>query len=131
MNLIMNKTRNSFGAINVNKLMYIYMNERTLNRPKDLKKKLQFVDIDLNEKNLCDLENRQLQEKTSLRTTKTTKATETTRRMKTTGRMKTTRKMKTTGKIKTTRKMKTTETAETKTLKQLASQLLIESAAKR
>ena len=33
MNLIMNKTRNSMSSISVDKLMFIYMNERTLNRP--------------------------------------------------------------------------------------------------
>ncbi len=43
MNLIKTKTRNSFSNFNVDKLMYIYMNEQTLNRPKDLKKKLRYM----------------------------------------------------------------------------------------
>ncbi len=44
MNLIMNKTRNSLHSINVNKLMFIYMNKRTLDRFKNTKSKLQFAD---------------------------------------------------------------------------------------
>jgi hypothetical protein len=37
MNLIMNKTRNSLHLINVDKLMFIYINERALNRSKNKK----------------------------------------------------------------------------------------------
>lgn len=46
MNLIMNKTRNQSNSVNVDKLMYIYMNERTLNRPRELKRRLRFADRD-------------------------------------------------------------------------------------
>lgn len=42
MNLILNKTRNSTGVSNVDMLMYIYMNERTLNRPLDVKERLRY-----------------------------------------------------------------------------------------
>ncbi|KAL9074854.1 MAG: hypothetical protein Q9161_001992 [Pseudevernia consocians] len=33
MNLILTKTRNSIGSINVDRLIYIYINQRILNRP--------------------------------------------------------------------------------------------------
>jgi hypothetical protein len=49
MNLIMNKTRNFLHSINVNKLMFIYMNERTFDRLKNTKSKLQFESIDIDE----------------------------------------------------------------------------------
>ncbi len=42
--------------------MYIYMNERTLNRPRELKKKLQFAGIDVKEKELCEMKDRILAE---------------------------------------------------------------------
>ncbi len=71
MNLIMNKTRNSLHSINVDKLMFIYMNERTLNRPKDVKSKLQFAGIDMDETDLCEMEDRLLQEEVSLTDTTT------------------------------------------------------------
>ena len=60
MNLIMNKTRMS--SISVDKLMFIYMNERTLNRPGDIKKKLKFAGIDIDESDLCEMEDRLLQD---------------------------------------------------------------------
>ena len=66
MNLIMTKSRNSLHSINVDKLMFIYMNERTLNRPTDFKSKLQFASIDINETDLCEMEDRLLQEEISL-----------------------------------------------------------------
>ena len=66
MNLIMTKSRNSLHSINVDKLMFIYMNERTLNRPTDFKSKLQFAGIDINETDLCEMEDRLLQEEISL-----------------------------------------------------------------
>ena len=62
MNLIMNKTRNSMSSIIEDKLMFIYINERTLNRPGDIKKKLQFAGIDIDESDLCEMEDRLLQD---------------------------------------------------------------------
>ena len=62
MNLIMNKIRNSLTAVNVNKLMFIYMNERILNRSRELKRKLQYAGIELVEENLCDMIDRMLLE---------------------------------------------------------------------
>ena len=66
MNLIMNKTRNLLGSINVDKLMFIYMNDRTLHRPKDTHERLRFVGVNINEKHLCEMENALIQEKTAL-----------------------------------------------------------------
>lgn len=43
MNLILNKTRNSWGADNVDRFIFIYMNERTLNRPVDAKELLRYT----------------------------------------------------------------------------------------
>jgi len=64
MNLIKTKTRNSLSNLNVNKLMYIYINERTLNRSKNLKKKLRYTQsIEIDEKKLCEMKDRLLQEK--------------------------------------------------------------------
>ena len=63
MNLIMIKIRNSLKSVNVDKLTYIYMNNRTLNRPQNIKKKLTFVDIELNENYLCEMEDNLLQKK--------------------------------------------------------------------
>ena len=74
MNLIMNKTRNSMASINVDKLMFIYLNERTLNRPKEIKRKLQFAGIDIEEDDLCEMEDRLLQEEISLQETATVKS---------------------------------------------------------
>jgi hypothetical protein len=42
------------------------MNERALNRPKNIKSKLQFADIDIDETDLCEMKNRLLQEENSL-----------------------------------------------------------------
>ncbi len=43
--------------------MYIYMNERTLNRPKDLEKKLRYTQsIEIDEKKLCEMKDKLLQE---------------------------------------------------------------------
>jgi len=62
MNLIKTKTRNSLNNVNVDKLMYIYMNERTLNRSKNLKKKLRYTQsIEIDEKKLCEMKNKLLQ----------------------------------------------------------------------
>lgn len=67
MNLILNKARNSIGASNVDMLMYIYMNERTLNRPIDAKERLQYtMGIELDESDLCEMEDRLIQEELSL-----------------------------------------------------------------
>jgi len=67
MNLIKTKTRNQLSNINVDKLMYIYINERTLNRPRDLKKKLRYTQsIEINEKKLLDMEDRLLQEEVAM-----------------------------------------------------------------
>jgi len=50
-------------TMKLDKLMYIYMNERTLNRPKNLKKKLRYTQsIEIDEKKLCEMKNRLLQE---------------------------------------------------------------------
>ncbi len=38
--------------------MYIYMNERTLNRLRELKKRLQFAEIDVKEQKLYEMEDR-------------------------------------------------------------------------
>jgi hypothetical protein len=51
--------------------MFIYMNERALNRSKDMKSKLQFAGIDIDETNLCEMKNRLLQEEESLTFTTT------------------------------------------------------------
>ncbi len=71
MNLIMNKIRNSLHSINVDKLMFIYMNERALNRLTDIKSKLRFADVDIDETNLCEMKNRLLQKENSLTFTTT------------------------------------------------------------
>lgn len=75
MNLIMNKTRNSLHSVNVDKLMFIYINERTLNRPMDMKRKLQFAGIDIDETELCEMKDRLLQEEISLAIEDTTTTT--------------------------------------------------------
>jgi hypothetical protein len=66
MNLIMNKTRNTLHSINVNKLMFIYMNKRTLDRFKNTKSKLQFADLNIEKTNLCEMKNKLLQKEISL-----------------------------------------------------------------
>lgn len=66
MNLIMNKTRNFLKAVNVDKLTFIYMNNRTLDRSHEMKKKLQFAGIDVDEEALCDMKNMLLQEKIAI-----------------------------------------------------------------
>ncbi len=44
--------------------MYIYINEWTLNQSKNLKKKLRYTQsIEIDEKKLCEMKNRLLQEK--------------------------------------------------------------------
>lgn len=67
MNLIKTKFKNQLSNVNVNKLTYIYINERTLNRPRDLKKKLRYTqNIEINEEKLCDLKDRLLQKKLAM-----------------------------------------------------------------
>ena len=66
MNLILSKTRNSIKSDNVDKLMYIHMNERALNRPFDLKSKLQYAGLDFDEAGLCEMEDRLIQEEVGL-----------------------------------------------------------------
>jgi len=62
MNLIKTKTRNFLSNVNVDKLMYIYMNERTLNRSKNLKKKLRYTQsIEIDEEKLCEMKDKLLQ----------------------------------------------------------------------
>jgi len=62
MNLIKSKTRNQLSNINVDKLMYIYINEWTLNRPRELKKRLHYTQsVEINEKKLCEIKNKLLQ----------------------------------------------------------------------
>jgi len=47
--------------------MYIYMNERTLNRSKNLKKKLRYTQsIEIDEKKLCEMKNRLLQKEIAI-----------------------------------------------------------------
>ncbi len=72
MNLIMSKTRNLLHSINVNKLMFIYMNERTLDRLTNTIIRLQLSDINIDETELCEMKNRLLQEEISLTETTTT-----------------------------------------------------------
>lgn len=61
MNLIMNKIKNLLIYVNVSKLMYIYINEKTLNKLRKLKRKLQFAKINLKKKKLCELKNKVLE----------------------------------------------------------------------
>jgi len=64
MNLIKSKTRNQFSNINVNKLIYIYINERMLNQSHELKKRLHYIQsVEINEKKLCEMKNKLLQKK--------------------------------------------------------------------
>jgi len=64
MNLIKSKTRNQLSKISVDKLMYIYINERTLNRLRELKKRLCYTQsVEIDEKKLCEMKNRLLQKK--------------------------------------------------------------------
>jgi len=63
MNLIKSKTRNQLSNVSVDKLMYIYINERTLNRSRELKKRLRYIQsVEINEKKLCEMKDRLLQE---------------------------------------------------------------------
>ncbi len=66
MNFIMNKTRNFLHSINVNKLMFIYINKRTFDRVKNTKIKLKFADLNIEKTNLCDIKNKLLQKEISL-----------------------------------------------------------------
>jgi hypothetical protein len=62
MNLIKSKTRNQLSNVNVDKLMYIYINERTLNQSRELKKRLRYIQsVEIDEKKLCEMKNRLLQ----------------------------------------------------------------------
>jgi hypothetical protein len=54
------------------------MNERTLDRPKNTKSKLQFGDIGIDETELCEMKDRLLQEEISLAVNTTTTTTTTT-----------------------------------------------------
>ena len=65
MNLIMNKIRNTLNVINVNKLMFIHMNERALHRSKEKKHKLYEIE-NINEEHLCQMKNELLQQETML-----------------------------------------------------------------
>ncbi len=67
MNLIKMKTRNQLSNINVDKLMYIYINECMFNRPWDLKKKLRYTQsIEIDEKKLLNMKDRLLQKKVAM-----------------------------------------------------------------
>jgi len=67
LNLIKTKTRNQLSNINVDKLMYIYINERTLNRSRDLKKKLRYTqNIEIDEKKLLNMKDRLLQKEIAM-----------------------------------------------------------------
>jgi hypothetical protein len=68
MNLIMSKIRNSLHSINVNKLMFIYMNERALNRFTNMKSRLQLSDINIDETEFCEMKDKLLQKEVSLTT---------------------------------------------------------------
>jgi hypothetical protein len=58
--------------------MFIYMNERTFDRFKNTKSKLQFESIDIDETELCEMKDRLLQEEISLAVNTTTTTTTTT-----------------------------------------------------
>ena len=63
MNLIKNKTRNSLRHVQVDKLMYIYMNERTLHRPYEQRKRLQYTQgLMFDDEDLVEMEERLLAE---------------------------------------------------------------------
>ena len=65
MNLIKNKSRNQLGNLNVDRLMYIYMNERTLNRPFEQRKRLQHTQgLMFDDTELVAMEERLLAEET-------------------------------------------------------------------
>ncbi len=67
MNLIKSETRNQLSNVNADKLMYIYINERTLNRPRELKKRLRYTQgIEVDEEELCEMEDRLLQEEIAM-----------------------------------------------------------------
>ncbi len=67
MNLIKSKTRNQLSNVNVDKLMYIYINERTLNRFRELKKRLRYTqNVEIDEKKLCEMKDRLLQEEIAM-----------------------------------------------------------------
>ncbi len=70
--IIARRNRNSLHSINVDKLMFIYMNERTFDRLKKTKSKLQFENIDIDETKLCEMKDRLLQEEISLADNTTT-----------------------------------------------------------
>ena len=71
MNFIMNKTRNFLNITKVDKLMFIYINERTFNRFVEMRKKLQFVEIDINEIDLCEMKDNLLRTEISVHETST------------------------------------------------------------
>ena len=69
MNFIMNKIRNFLNFQKVDKLMFIYMNEKTFNRLIETRKKLQFVEIEIDENDFCEMKNNLLQIEISLHKT--------------------------------------------------------------
>jgi len=47
--------------------MYIYINERTLNQSRELKKRLRYIQsVEINEKKLCEMKNRLLQKEIAM-----------------------------------------------------------------
>ena len=67
MNLIKMKIKNQLSNINVDKLMYIFINECTLNRSWDLKKKLRYTQsIEIDEKKSLNMKDRLLQKKIAM-----------------------------------------------------------------
>lgn len=66
MNVIMNKSRNSLKTVNVNKLMFIYMNQRILDRFQEIKHRLSFAEVHINENRLCEMKKMLLQKENAL-----------------------------------------------------------------
>jgi len=67
MNLIKSKTRNQLSNVNADKLMYIYINERTLNRSRELKKRHRYTQrVEIDEEKLCEMKDRLLQEEIAM-----------------------------------------------------------------
>lgn len=62
----MNKTRNFFKSINVDKLTFIYINNRILNRFQKTTEKLQFAEINVDKEYFCEMKNLLLQKKTAI-----------------------------------------------------------------
>lgn len=66
MNIIMNKSKNSLKLVNVNKLMFIYMNQQIFNRFQKIKHRFSFAEVHINENYLCEMKKMLLQKKNVL-----------------------------------------------------------------